>query len=280
MAVNVERAEQFVQLINESMSKLVVVDFYSQTCAPCRIVDGVLEELSQTYGSVGFYKVDVQRFGEVAAQCQITATPTLQLFRRGRKVGEVRGASKPAIVSAIDAALQDSAPAASAYGVHGHADITSTVIATQSECLNQNDDFPLANVFKADDSVLESDVDEQMVLHVVFNQPVKLHSLMLKCAELERAPRTLRLFANRSDVGFDDAEQGSETQAVEMTEEIYQKGGVVGLRFVRFQNVHSLSVFIEDNLGGGDVTALQQLAFIGTAVNTANMSDIRQGEEH
>ncbi|ORX71142.1 thioredoxin-like protein [Linderina pennispora] len=265
MAVNVERAEQFVQLINESMSKLVVVDFYSQTCAPCRIVDGVLEELSQTYGSVGFYKVDVQRFGEVAAQCQITATPTLQLFRRGRKVGEVRGASKPAIISAIDAALQDSAPAASAYGVHGHADITSTVIATQSECLNQNDDFPLANVFKADDSVLESDVDEQMVLHVVFNQPVKLHSLMLKCAD---------------DVGFDDAEQGSETQAVEMTEETYQKGGVVGLRFVRFQNVHSLSVFIEDNLGGGDVTALQQLAFIGTAVNTANMSDIRQGEEH
>ncbi|KAJ1949710.1 hypothetical protein FBU59_001022 [Linderina macrospora] len=280
MAVNVERVEQFAQLINESMSKLVVVDFYSQTCAPCRIVDGILDELTGTYSTVSFYKVDVQRFGEVAAQCQISATPTLQFFRKARKVNEVRGANKKAITDAIDAALDDAASTPkSAYGVVGHADITSTVIASQSECLNQNDDYPMENVFKSDDAVLESDVDEQMVLHVMFNQPVKLHSVMLR-APVERAPRNIKLFANRTDVGFEDAEAGGETQAVEMTKEIYESGGVVNLRYVRFQNVHSLSIFIEDNLGDEDVTAITQLAFIGTAVNTANMSDIRQGEDH
>ncbi|KAJ1840866.1 Thioredoxin-like protein 1, partial [Coemansia sp. RSA 2708] len=69
------------------------------------------------------------------------------------------------------------------------------------------------------------------------------------------------------------------TQQIEMTKEIYERGGVVNLRYVRFQNVNSLSIFVADNLGDDDVTAISQLAFIGTAINSANVSDIRQGEE-
>ncbi|KAI8320757.1 DUF1000-domain-containing protein [Martensiomyces pterosporus] len=285
MALNVESAEQVVELLQESMTKLVVVDFYSTTCPPCRIVDGILDELTSQYLTVAFYKVDVGRFAEVAAQCRITATPTLQYFRNARKVNEVKGANKKAIVDAIDASLtgggsggSGSGEARSAYGVTGHADVTSTVVKAQSECLNQNDDHPLENVFKGDESYLESDVDEQLVLHIQFNQPIKLHSIMLK-APLDKAPRNIKLFANRTNLGFDDAETTPETQAIEMTEEVYKSGGVVNLRYVRFQNVNSLTIFVADNLEDDDVTAITQLAFIGTAVNTANMSDIRQGEE-
>ncbi|KAJ1964479.1 hypothetical protein GGI12_001399 [Dipsacomyces acuminosporus] len=280
MAVNIERGEQFIQAIQESMAKLIVVDFYSTTCPPCRIVDGILNELAMQYPAVAFYKVDIGQFAEVAAQCRITATPTLQYFRNGRKVNEVKGANRKAIVDAIDASLSSSGngEARSAYGVVGHSDVTSTVIKVQSECLNQNDDHPLENVFKSDDSYLESDVDEQLMLHIQFNQPIKLHSIMLK-APLDKAPKNVKLFANHSSIGFDDVDSIAETQSIEMTEEAYKNGGVVNLRYVRFQNVSSLSIFVEDNLEGDDVTAITQLAFIGTTLSTANVSDIRQGEE-
>ncbi|KAJ1642349.1 hypothetical protein LPJ64_005800 [Coemansia asiatica] len=279
MAINVERTEQFVEIIRESANKLIVVDFYSTTCPPCLIVDQILGTLSMQYPSVGFYKVDIGRFSDVAMQCRITATPTLQFYRKGRTISEVRGANQKAIVDAIEAGLNDNGgEAKSAYGVIGHSDLTKLVIKTQSECLNQDDDHPLDNVFTEGDSVLQSDVDEQMVLHIAFNQPIKLHSIMIK-APLENAPKNIKIFANRTDVGFDDAESSTPTQELVMDEGIYKSGGVVNLRYVRFQNVNSLSIFVADNLGDEDVTAISQLAFIGTAVNTANVSEIRQGED-
>ncbi|KAJ2056875.1 hypothetical protein GGI17_005966 [Coemansia sp. S146] len=279
MATTVEREEQFIELIKESSSKLVVVDFYSTTCPPCRVVDGILNQLAMQYPNVGFYKVDIARFPDVSEKCQITATPTLQFFRKGKMIDMLRGADKQAIVKKVEAHSNgDGTENAKAFGVVGHSDLTRLVLKKQSECLNQSDDNPLENVFAEGDSVLESDVDEQLVLHIAFNQPVKLHSIMIK-APADRAPKNIRLFANRMDIGFDDAEASEATQEIELTKDVYKKGGVVNLRYVRFQNVSSLSIYVADNLGDDDVTAISQLAFIGTAVDTANVSDIRQGED-
>ncbi|KAI7822824.1 galactose-binding domain-like protein [Kickxella alabastrina] len=279
MAINIERTEQFVEILRESGGKLVVVDFYSKTCPPCLIVDQILGNLTMQFPNVSFYKVDIGQFSEVAMQCRITATPTLQFFRKGRSINEVKGANKKAIVDAIEAALSDNgSEGQSAFGVVGHADLTKLVMKTQSECLNQNDDRPLENVFSEGDSFLESDVDEQMVLHIAFNQPIKLHSIMIK-APLDRAPKHIKLFSNRSDLGFDDAETSEATQEIELTEDMYKSGGVINLRYVRFQNINNLSIFVADNLGGDDVTVINQLAFIGTAVNVANMSDINRGDD-
>ncbi|KAJ2659106.1 hypothetical protein IW148_004399 [Coemansia sp. RSA 1199] len=280
MAINVERTEQFMEILRESSTKLVVVDFYSETCPPCLVVDRILTELTRLYPLVAFYKVNIKNFSEVAMQCRITATPTLQFFRNGRSVREVKGANRTAIVDAIDSCLRDSSTErATAFGVIGHSDLTSCVLKTQSECLNQNDDHPLDNVFDDTDLYLESDVDEQLVLHVSFNQAIKLHSIMLK-ASGDRAPKSIKLFVNRTDVGFDDAESAEATQEIEMSADVYEKGGVVNLRYVRFQNVNSLTIFVADNLGGDDVTAITQLAFIGTAINGANISDIKQDDGH
>ncbi|KAJ2103356.1 hypothetical protein GGI16_003001 [Coemansia sp. S142-1] len=279
MATTVENEKQFIEIIKESSSKLVVVDFYSLTCPPCRVVDGILNQLAMQYPNVGFYKVDIARFPDISEKCLITATPTLQFFRKGKMIDMLRGADKQAIVKKVETHSNgDGTENAKAFGVVGHSDLTRLVLKKQSECLNQSDDNPLENVFTEGDSVLESDVDEQLVLHIAFSQPLKLHSIMIK-APADRAPKNIRLFANRMDIGFDDAEASEATQEIELTEEVYKKGGVVNLRYVRFQNVSSLSIYVADNLGDDDVTAISQLAFIGTAVDTANVSDIRQGED-
>ncbi|KAJ2036288.1 hypothetical protein IW146_005106 [Coemansia sp. RSA 922] len=279
MATTVESEKQFVEIIKESSSKLVVVDFYSLTCPPCLVVDGILNQLAMQYPNVGFYKVDIARFPDISEKCLITATPTLQFFRKGKMIDMLRGADKQAIVKKVETHSNgDGTENAKAFGVVGHSDLTRLVLKKQSECLNQSDDNPLENVFTEGDSVLESDVDEQLVLHIAFSQPLKLHSIMIK-APADRAPKNIRLFANRMDIGFDDAEASEATQEIELTEEVYKKGGVVNLRYVRFQNVSSISIYVADNLGDDDVTAISQLAFIGTAVDTANVSDIRQGED-
>ncbi|KAJ2016194.1 hypothetical protein GGI06_003151 [Coemansia sp. S85] len=279
MATNVEREEQLIELIKESSSKLVVVDFYSKTCPPCRVADAIVNQLAMQYPNVAFYKVDVARFPDVSEKCQVSATPTLQFFRKGKMVDMIRGADKQAITKMVEThSTGDGTETAKAFGVVGHSDLTRLVLKKKSECLNQSDDNPLENVFTEGNSVLESDVDEQLVLHIAFNQPIKLHSLMIR-APADRAPKNIRLFANRMDIGFDDAEASEATQEIELTEDIYKSGGVVNLRYVRFQNVNSLSIYVADNLGDDDVTAISQLAFIGTAVDTANVSDIRQGED-
>ncbi|KAJ2832041.1 hypothetical protein GGI24_001375 [Coemansia furcata] len=232
------------------------------------------------YPNVGFYKVDVTRFPGVSEKCRVTATPTVQFFRKGKMVTSVLGANLQQITKEVEALSNaNGAETAKAFGVVGHSDLTHLVLEKKSECLNQSDDNPLKNVFAQGASVLESDIDAQLLLHIAFSQPIKLHSIMVE-GPGDQAPKTIKLFANRMDIGFDDAEDGAPaTQVVNMTKEAYKKGGVAGLRYVNFQNVNSLSIFVADNLGDGEVTAISRLAFIGTAVDTANVSDIRQGEE-
>ncbi len=50
---------------------------------------------------------------------------------------------------------------------------------TGTECLNESDSHPLSNAFTTGEEYLESDCDEQLIVALAFQQPVKLHSLQL-----------------------------------------------------------------------------------------------------
>lgn len=43
---------------------------------------------------VVFVKIDVDEAQDVAAQCEITAMPTFQFYRKGTKIDEMRGANE------------------------------------------------------------------------------------------------------------------------------------------------------------------------------------------
>jgi thioredoxin 1 len=51
-------------------------------------------KLSDEFTSVIFLKVDVDQVESVAAACGISAMPTFQVFKDGKKVDELVGASK------------------------------------------------------------------------------------------------------------------------------------------------------------------------------------------
>ncbi len=64
---------------------VVVVDFWSEFCPPCRMIAPVLEELAkELHGSVVFGKVCVDTEREMAIKFGVSAIPTLLVFRKGR----------------------------------------------------------------------------------------------------------------------------------------------------------------------------------------------------
>lgn len=65
----------------------VLVDFYADWCAPCRMVAPFVDELAtQNVGKLLVTKVDTDRAPEVAMRYGIRSIPTLIVFRDGEEV--------------------------------------------------------------------------------------------------------------------------------------------------------------------------------------------------
>jgi hypothetical protein len=63
-------------------------------------------------------------------------------------------------------------------------DLVSLIDKKGTECLNQSDDHTWEHALAPSSGVfLESDCDEQLLLHITFSQAVKLHSLIIQGPE-------------------------------------------------------------------------------------------------
>lgn len=78
--------------------KPLVLEFISPTCQHCRLLSGVLEELSQQYPDVLFAATDIAEKPELAAQFDIKALPTLLFFKRGAVRERLTGAVHPQVI--------------------------------------------------------------------------------------------------------------------------------------------------------------------------------------
>ena len=85
----------------------VLVDFWADWCAPCKMVAPILDELAEEYdGKVKFTKLDVDSNPQIAMQYGIRSIPTLLVFKDGGAVDQVVGAvPKAAIKKRLDSAL-------------------------------------------------------------------------------------------------------------------------------------------------------------------------------
>jgi thioredoxin 1 len=79
----------------------IVLDCFAEWCGPCKAIAPKLAEFSETYPQAKFYKIDVDKLSEVAAELGVRAMPTFMLFKDGQKVGDVVGANPPALEAGI-----------------------------------------------------------------------------------------------------------------------------------------------------------------------------------
>ncbi len=81
-------------------SKPVLVDFWAEWCAPCRMlaptIDAIAEEFAENAGVV---KVNVDENTSVAQRYGIKGIPTLILFSGGKEVERVVGATSKESIS-------------------------------------------------------------------------------------------------------------------------------------------------------------------------------------
>ncbi len=82
----------------------VLLDFWAEWCAPCRMMAPVVEQVAEQYaGSVQVGKLDVDQNSLIAQRYGIKGIPTLILFKNGKEEERVVGAtSKEALARMLD----------------------------------------------------------------------------------------------------------------------------------------------------------------------------------
>lgn len=189
----------------------------------------------------------------------------------------------------------------------GYSDITDEYDVKSLELLNLDSEFGIPRTLfepskpsalgngKGKDGAdwVESDTDEQLMLYIPFRSTLKVHSLHITSIppkeaeddeELPMRPKVIHLYTNRSHVlGFDEADDIPPVQTVTIEDRDWDpKTGTakIDLRFVKFQTVFSLNLFIAEGDGDGEKTRVDRIRIFGEAGEKRDMGKLEKiGDE-
>lgn len=76
MVKYLENQEEFFDIIEKD---IILVDFYTEWCGPCKMLASILEEIDY----MDILKVDADKFPELAMKFGIMSVPTLCFYKDG-----------------------------------------------------------------------------------------------------------------------------------------------------------------------------------------------------
>ena len=88
----VDRFKQ--DIVEPSMSKLIILDFFAEWCGPCKALAPLLEKVAAEYADKGveLRKIDVDKEQFIAAQFQVQSIPTVYAMFQGQLVADLTNA--------------------------------------------------------------------------------------------------------------------------------------------------------------------------------------------
>lgn len=89
MAIRYASDENYRELVSEGV---VIVDFFTKTCVPCRMMTMVLEELDDEFPFLNIVKVDCDECPETSHEFEIMSVPTLCYYSDGELLLREAGA--------------------------------------------------------------------------------------------------------------------------------------------------------------------------------------------
>ena len=99
MAVKVTADNFDTEILN--FGGLVIADFYSDSCVPCKRMSPLLAEIDEQYESVKLAKINVNFNEKLAEKHDVMSVPALIFFNSGKELFRITGAAKKSEIIAI-----------------------------------------------------------------------------------------------------------------------------------------------------------------------------------
>ena len=156
-----EAVERFRrEIVEPSMTKLVILDFWAEWCGPCKALAPVIEKVTADYADKGVVlrKIDTDKEQFIAAQFQIRSIPTVYAMFQGQLVADLTQArTESQLKGMLDQILRQIPVEPGALGDADAAMDVAPLIAMGEEVLGTGDAERALSVF---DQIIEMVPDE------------------------------------------------------------------------------------------------------------------------
>lgn len=257
----------------------LVLYFTAAWCGPCQAIAPLVEQLYAQYTTVEVAKVDLDEHRDIAAGYSITAVPTFVFIHNQKEVDRIRGASTQKLHESLKN-LSVLAPQGrrrgpskpvssqeieleSRFVSKGLTILNSSVLMSEFEALNVSQGLEqVKKVVELDSDVhITSDADSQLLIHVSFKNVCKVSSVLIR-STTGQTPNVCKIWANRASIlSFDDVSSVTplhEEEITEFTDGWYE----IKVKYVRFQKVTSLDLFL-DGEDEDEPTTLDKIVVVG-----------------
>jgi putative thioredoxin len=187
-------------VLEQSRSVPVIVDFWAPWCGPCKTLGPALEAaVEAAQGAVKLVKVNIDENPEIAQQLRIQSIPTVFAFKNGQPVDGFMGAIPESQIKAFVAQLAGGGGPGHDHGEDGHdhhhggPEHTAEVLAVAADALAAGD---IAMAAQAYGHVLQDEPGHPAAV-------AGLARAYLQGGDVERATQTLQMV--RPDGAQDEA---------------------------------------------------------------------------
>jgi thioredoxin 1 len=109
VVIDISSTEEFNDAVASAGDSLVVIDYSTSWCGPCKIIAPKYDEFSEKYKNVAFLKVmgDSSPAADKLMRSQgVRALPSFHFWKGGKQIDSISGAKTQALQDAIEANMQ------------------------------------------------------------------------------------------------------------------------------------------------------------------------------
>ena len=91
MLKRLKKGEDLEAFLRGNQDKTVLVKFFAEWCAPCKVLQQNIEELRKEKTDLVVIEIDADKFPELRPDFQVYSLPALFLYQQGKRVKSERG---------------------------------------------------------------------------------------------------------------------------------------------------------------------------------------------